>query len=348
MKLSAILFFCLPIILSCNSNQTNNEECETDLSYLDNSERDDIMTGGVKLIPIQTTAGEFNVWTKRMGNSPSMKVLLLHGGPGMTHEYFEIFDSYFPKEQIEYYYYDQLESEFSDQPNDSTLWSVERYVDEVEQVRQALGLDSSNFYLLGHSWGGILAMEYALAHPENLKGMIIANMMSSVPEYNAYAADVLGPQLDPEVLAEIKELEAAGDFANPRYTGLIYEHYYPQHVLRMPADQYPDPVNRAFENINADMYVTMQGPSEFGIAGDAKLKNWDRSQDLSKIAVPTLTIGGAHDTMDPEHMKWMASQVQNGRYLHCPEGSHMAMYDDHETFFSGLISFIKDVDRGDF
>ncbi|CAN5226331.1 hypothetical protein BH23BAC2_BH23BAC2_09710 [soil metagenome] len=170
--------------------------------------------------------------------------------------------------------------------------------------------------------------------------------MSSVPDYNAYAANVLGPKMDPEVLAEIKDLEAKGDFANPRYTELIYANYYPKHVLRMPADQYPDPVMRAFENVNAQMYVTMQGPSEFGIAGDAKLKNWDRSKDLSKISVPTLTIGGAHDTMDPEHMLCMANEVQNGRYLHCPEGSHMAMYDDQATFFQGLISFIKDVDEG--
>lgn len=319
---------------------------KTATNYLDYSERDDVMTGGVNMIPVQTAAGEFKVWTKRVGNNPSMKVLLLHGGPGMTHEYFEAFDSYFPNAEIEYYYYDQLESEYSDQPNDSTLWSVERYVDEVEQVRKALDLDSSNSYLLGHSWGGILAMEYALAHPETLKGLIISNMMSSVPDYNAYAANILGPKLDPEVLAEIKALEAKGDFANPRYTELIYVNFYPKHVLRMPADQYPDPVMRSFENVNADLYVTMQGPSEFGIAGDAKLKNWDRSKDLSKIAVPTLTIGGAHDTMDPEHMKWMAGEVQNGRYLHCPEGSHMAMYDDQATFFEGLISFIKDVDEG--
>ncbi|WP_234445662.1 alpha/beta hydrolase family protein [Carboxylicivirga marina] len=89
----------------------------------------------------------------------------------------------------------------------------------------------------------------------------------------------------------------------------------------------------------------MQGPSEFGIVGDAKLKNWDRSKDLSKITVPTLTIGAKYDTMDPEHMKWMSTKVKNGKYLYCPNGSHSAMYDDQEAYFRGLISFIKDVDR---
>jgi proline iminopeptidase len=172
--------------------------------------------------------------------------------------------------------------------------------------------------------------------------------MSSIPEYNKYANEVLGPQLPSEVLAEVKELEANGDFENPRYSELLFKHYYTAHILRMPLDQWPNPVNRAFENANGDIYVTMQGPSEFGIVGDAKLKNWDRSDDLAKIAVPTLTIGGTYDTMDPKHMEWMASEVQNGKYLHCPEGSHFAMYDDQKPYFKGLIEFIKEVDDGAF
>src|SRR5699024_11623352 len=114
------------------------------------------LTGGVKMRPISTASGDFKVWTKRVSNNPTQKVLLLHGGPGMTHEYFEAFDSYLPKEGIEYYYYDQLGSAYSDQPMDSTLWTVDRFVEEVEQVRKALGLDSDNFYILGHSLCGIL------------------------------------------------------------------------------------------------------------------------------------------------------------------------------------------------
>jgi proline iminopeptidase len=315
-------------------------------SYLDYSSRDDKLSGGIKMIPIQTSVGEFKVWTKRVGNNPKMKVLLLHGGPGATHEYFESFDSYFPNAEIEYYYYDQLESAYSDQPNDSTLWNVNRFVDEVEQVRKALGLNDTNFYLLGSSWGGILCIEYALKYQENLKGLIISNMMSSVPEYNKYAEEVLGPQLPADVLKEVKELEAKGEFDNPRYSELLFTHFYTAHILRMPLDKWPDPVNRAFAKLNPNLYVTMQGPSEFGIVGNAKLKNWDKSKDLSKISVPTLTIGGAYDTMDPKHMEWMAAQVQNGQYLHCPNGSHLAMYDDPETYFNGLIQFIKDVDQG--
>lgn len=340
-------FLIVCLLTSCTATVTTDQSQETKSDYLDYSQKSDRLSGGVRLIPIQTPVGEFKVWTKRVGNNPTMKVLLLHGGPGATHEYFESFDSFLPHAEIEYYYYDQLESAYSDQPSDSTLWELDRYVEEVEQVRKALGLDKDNFYLLGHSWGGILGIEYALKYQENLKGLVISNMVSSIPSYIKYAQEVLGPQLDPEVLAEILALEAANDFANPRYEELVVANYYPEHVLRMPLDQWPDPVNRAFAKLNTDVYVTMQGPSEFGIAGDAKLKNWDRSNDLSKINVPTLSIGAEYDTMDPKHMEWMAGQLAQGEYLYCPKGSHMAMYDDQETYFNGLIQFIKKVDQED-
>lgn len=343
------LLFFIAITLttySCSNKDSGVVNNSTKSNYLDNTGKDDILSGGVKMIPIRTNAGTFNVWTKRIGNNPTMKVLLLHGGPGATHEYFEVFDSYFPNAEIEYYYYDQLESFYSDQPNDSTLWSVDRYVDEVEQVRVALGLNADNFYLLGSSWGGILCMEYALKYQENLKGLIISNMMASIPDYIDYANNVLGPQLPKEVLKEIKALESKADYSNPRYSELVFNHYYPKHVLRMPLKDWPNPVNRAFANINQDLYVTMQGPSEFGVVGDAKLKNWNIKSQLSQITVPTLSIGGAYDTMDPEHMKWIASKVQNGQYLHCPNGSHLGMYDDSETYFKGLIQFIKNIDKG--
>lgn len=312
--------------------------------YYDNTGRTDVLSGGVRMIPIETPDGTFRVWTKRIGNNPTIKVLLLHGGPAATHEYLEAFDSYFPGAGIEYYYYDQLGSAYSDQPDAPELWELPRFVDEVEQVRQALGLDASNFYLYGQSWGGLLAIEYALAHQQNIKGLIISNMMSSIPAYNAYAHDVLMPAMDPAVLGEILALEEAGDYGNPRYEELLIEHFYVDHILRMPAAEWPDPVNRAFAKINYDIYIPMQGPSEMGSSG--KLENWDRTGALAEIQVPTLVIGARYDTMDPKHMAWMASEFPNGRYLYCPEGSHLAMYDDQETYFEGLIRFIRDVDAG--
>lgn len=219
-------------------------------------------------------------------------------------------------------------------------------MDEVEQVRQALRLDASNFYLLGHSWGGILALEYALKHQENLKGLIISNMVASIPEYNRYAHQVLMPAMDPKALAEIQRLEAARRYDDPRYEELLMKNYYVEHILRMPPDQWPDPVVRSFSKLNKKIYVPMQGPSEMGASG--KLENWDRTSDLPKIKVPVLAIGARYDTMEPAQMERIAKEVQRGRYLYCPKGSHMAMYDDQKVYTAGVIQFLRDVDAGRF
>jgi proline iminopeptidase len=337
--------FLLVVLLGLSSAACNSNNKNSNANYYDTTGRTDIVSGGVKMIPIETTKGTFNVWTKRVGNNPRIKVLLLHGGPGATHEYFECFDSFLPQAGIEYYYYDQLGSAYSDNPNDTSLWNIPRFVEEVETVRKALGMDSSNFFLLGHSWGGILATEYALKYQQNLKGLIISNMVPSIPDYVKYANEVLGPQLPKEILSQIRAFESKGDYTNPIYLKLINDYYYPQHVIRMPVNNWPNPVVRAFARMNYPLYLRMQGPSEFGVVGDAVLKNWDRKADLHKIKVPTLSIGGEFDTMDPKAMEAMAKEVQNGKYLYCPKGSHMSMYDDQQTYFKGLIGFIKEVDK---
>jgi proline iminopeptidase len=310
--------------------------------YLDDSHQEDRLSGGVRMIPITTPKGEFKVWTKRHGNNPRIKLLFLHGGPGATHEFFEPADSYLPAAGIEYYFYDQLGSWYSDKPTDASLWDLPRFVDEVEQVRLALGLDSSNFYLLGQSWGGILAMEYALHHQDALKGLVISNMVSSCPAYNDYAHNVLMPKMDQDALAEIKDMEARGDTDNPRYMDLLIEQHYSHHVLRMPQDEWPDPVNRGFAHINQDIYVKMQGPSELGLKGT--LEDWDRTQELSTINVPTLVMAAAHDTMDPAYMKMMSERLPDGSFHLSPNGSHLAIFDDQQTYMTGLVDFIHDVD----
>jgi proline iminopeptidase len=232
-------------------------------SYFDTSSWDprDVLSGGSRMVPISTPNGEFRVWTKRVGSNPDVKVLLLHGGPGASDELYECFDTRFPAAGIEYYYYDQLGSFRSDQPDDPSLWDLARFVDEVEQVRKALSLESSNFVLLGQSWGGLLAMEYAVHHQQHLKGLVISNMMSSCRLYNEYADKVLMPQMDQEVLAEIKRFEAEGTTDDPRYEQLLMEHHYVLHVCRLPVDEWPDPVTRSLSHINPAIYVPMQGPS---------------------------------------------------------------------------------------
>jgi len=299
-------------------------------------------TAGVRLVPIQTPKGTFNVWTKRFGRNPRVKLLLLHGGPGATHEYFEGLESFLGADGIEFIYYDQLGSAASDQPKDESLWTTERFVEEVEQVRQALGLTKDDFYLLGQSWGGILATEYALKYQPHLKGLVISNMMMSIPDYNRYANEVLAKQMDPAVVREIQELERKGQYESPRYMELLMPHFYAKHICRL--EEWPDALVRSFGKINKQVYLLMQGPSEFGASG--RLEKWDRKADLGRITVPTLVIGATHDTMDPEHMRWVSTQVKHGSFLLCPNGSHLAIWDDQRTYASGLVRFLKAVDAG--
>ncbi len=342
-----ILLFCLMttlLIVSCQHTSKNETGGNQAVSQYFNYGDSGVQSAGVKMIPIKTPVGDFRVWTKRFGNNPRIKILLLHGGPAMTHEYMECFESFFPKEGFEFYEYDQLGSYYSDQPKDSSLWITERFVEEVEQVRQAIDADSTNFYVLGNSWGGILAMEYALKYQNNMKGLLVANMVASAPEYGKYAQEILAPQFDPAILKEIKIIEAKGDFSNPRYMELLIPNFYKKHLCRL--EEWPDGFNRTMKHVNGEIYTMMQGPSEFGVGG--RLANWDIKNRLKEIKVPTLMIGAKHDTMDPKAMEEQSKMVQHGRYLYCPNGSHLSMWDDQQVFMNGVIKFIKEVDEGDF
>jgi len=324
-------------LLSCNqqSGQIDQDNCE----YLNFRTPGDVQAGGVRMIELEEG---YRVWTKRFGNSP-IKVLLLHGGPAATHEYMECFESFFPKANIEFYHYDQLGSYRSDQPDDDDLWTIERFVEEVEQVRKALGLNKDNFFLLGSSWGGMLAMEYALKYQNNLKGLIICNMTASFPKYATYNAQ-LRSKMRPSLIDTLESYESKGDYMNPEYQDLVFSAYYMKHLCRLA--EWPEPLVRSFDHMNQHVYAYMQGPSEFVPGGI--LKNWTVWDRLGELSVPTLTAGARYDTMNPKEMEEMSRLVQNGRYLYCPNGSHLAMWDDQKVFMDGVIDFIKDVFRGDF
>ena len=342
MRKSLLVLAAIVFLYACTTKGKNNSGINdvTVRQYFNYGDTG-VQSAGIKLIPIQTPVGNFRVWTKRFGNNPRIKILLLHGGPAMTHEYMECFESFFPKEGFEFYEYDQLGSYYSDQPTDSSLWVTERFVDEVEQVRKAIGADQTNFYVLGNSWGGILGMEYALKYQQHMKGLIVANMVASAPEYGHYAADVLAKQMDPNVLAEVRAIEARNDFSNPRYMELLLPNFYKQHLCRLA--EWPDPINRSFKHGNEVIYTLMQGPSEFGIRG--RLAAWDIKNRLHEIAIPTLMIGAKYDTMDPKAMEEQSKMVKNGSYLYCPNGSHLAMWDDQQVFMNGVIKWIREVDE---
>jgi len=296
-----------------------------------------IRTAGIRMIPV--AGGKYKVWTKRFGpasGNASIKVLLLHGGPGFSHEYLEAFESFLPQAGIEMYYYDQLGCNNSDVPDDPSLWTLARYTEEVEEVRRGLGLD--HFVLLGHSWGGILALEYALNYQQHLRGLVISNMTAGTQSYLKRTA-ALKQLLSPEKLAQLTTLEAKEDYDNPEYERLMMEELYPKMICRIKP--WPEPVDRAFRHANQKIYVQMQGKSEFLVTGN--LKDWERWDRLHEIKVKALTIGAEHDEMDPEDMKKMAKLMQNATNAYCPNGSHLCMWDDQAIYFQNLLKFLRSV-----
>jgi proline iminopeptidase len=295
-----------------------------------------VKTAGIRLIPID--GGKYKVWTKKVGSGP-IKMLTLHGGPGVTHEYFECFEDFLPKAGIEFYYYDQLGSAYSDQPDDTSLWTIERFREEVEQVRSALEL--TNFYLLGHSWGGMLGIEYALKYQKHLRGFILSSMTASIPSYMEYAAK-LRAELPKDVRAILDKYEKAGNYQAPEYQDAMFKQVYSRHVCRL--DPWPDPLERAFKHMNEKVYNTMQGPNEFVVTGN--FKDWDRWKDLPRITVPTFVVSGRYDEMNPEDMRREGKLLPNSRVLLCENGSHMCLWDDQEAYFRGLLAWIRDVEAG--
>jgi len=282
--------------------------------------------------------GKYHVWTRRIGEGP-IKLLTLHGGPGANHEYLECLGDRLPQHGIELYYYDQLGSYYSDQPDDLSLWTIERFREEVEQVRRAWGLE--DFYLYGQSWGGMLAIEYALRYQRHLKALVVSNMTASIPSY-VRRLEELRSHLPRTLLDQMLAFEAAGDVENPEYLDLVQRHLYNHYICRL--SPWPEAVVRGFAHIANPVYHTMQGPNEFVVTGT--FAQWDRWADLSAIAVPTLLIVGRHDTMDPEDIAEMGRRIPHSRVGVCEQGSHLACWDDADAYFDHLTRFLRDVQAG--
>jgi proline iminopeptidase len=293
-----------------------------------------IRVAGIRMIPV--VGGKYKVWTKRIGSGP-LKVLLLHGGPGFPHDYLEAMESFLPQAGIEMYYYDQLGVGNSDIPDDPALWTLQRYTTEVEEVRRGLGLDQ--FVLYGQSWGGILAIEYALNYQQHLRGLVISNMTAGTQSYLKRIASLKKQLLTAEQAARLDALAAAQDYENPEYEKIVMERLYPQMLCR--TNPWPEPVSRAFRLANQKIYNQMQGKSEFEVTGN--LKNWERWDRLHEIKVKALTMGANHDEMDPDDMRKMAKLMPNATYAICPNGSHLALWDDQANYFRDLLAFLAKV-----
>lgn len=275
----------------------------------------------------------YRVWTKRMGHGPT-KILLLHGGPGCSHEYFECFEDYFSKDEYQLIFYDQLGSHYSDQPEDTSLWTLDRFSEEIEQVRKALKLE--DFYLLGHSWGGMLAIEYSLKYQQHLKAVILSNVTGSIESYLTYL-NFLRTQLPQNVQDGLKYYEDKDDVSNPEYEKILFEEIYARHLCRI--QPWPDSLLRTFAHLSKQVYLTIQGPNEFVVTGN--FKDWNRWADLHKVTLPTLLICGRYDSMSPQDNEKMEKLIPNSKLVICEKGSHFTMLDDPEAYFPALHQFLK-------
>jgi len=291
-----------------------------------------IRTAGIRMVPV--VGGKYKVWTKKIGTG-GIKVLILHGGPGVSHEYLEAMESFLPQAGIEMYYYDQLGCNNSDRPDDASLWTLARYTEEVEEVRRALGLE--HFVLYGHSWGGILAIEYALNYQQHLRGLVISNMTAGTQSYLKRTAALKVRLLPPDVRARLEALEAKEDYDSTEYQKIMMEDLYPKMLCRI--QPWPEPLVRAFRHLNEKIYNQMQGKSEFLVTGN--LRDWERWDRLHEIRIKTLTIGAAYDEMDPDDMKKMAALMPQGTNANCPNGSHCCMWDDQKVYFDHLLNFLR-------
>ncbi len=276
----------------------------------------------------------YKVWTKRVGHGP-IKILTLHGGPGCSDEYIEAaFEKVFSPEEFEIIYYDQLGSFRSDQPDDLSLWTVERFREEVELVRRALNL--TDFYLYGQSWGGMLAIEYALKYQRHLKGLILSNSPGSIASYEVYIQQLYS-ELPLEIQHQMQTYEENKEYTHPAYQKLLFDHFYSRHICRL--QPWPEGAASAFDHINLAVYHTMGGPSEMTILGN--YRNWDRWDDLSKIKVPTLVISGRYDTINPADTLKIAALIPNATPKICENGSHLALYDDPDAYFKAIFAFLR-------
>lgn len=275
----------------------------------------------------------YQVWTNRVGEGP-IQILTLHGGPGGTHEYLESLQDHFPKEQYQIIFYDQLGSYYSDQPDDPSLWTLERFCEEVEEVRSALGLEQ--FYLYGHSWGALLAIEYALKYPSHLKGLILSSAIGSMASYEDHIQKIR-QKLPKEVQERLAYFEKQEDFSNPEYEKILFKEIYRYYICRL--NPWPEALFRMYHHMNKQVYNQMQGPNEFVVTGNCK--TWNRWKDLHQIQTPTLILAGCYDTVNPEDCKKMGALMPHATVKICEKGSHCTFFDDPENYFFAIQEFLS-------
>ena len=283
---------------------------------------------------ISVPGGE--VWYKIVGSGSATPLLTLHGGPGAGHDYLEPLETLAADRPV--VFFDQLGCGKSDKPDDASLWRIERFVEEVAAVREALDLE--RVHLFGQSWGGWLAIEYMMSEPAGIASLILASTSASVPQFAEETAR-LKSTLPKAVLETLNRYEATGDYDNPEYEEAMMA-FYTQFVCRL--DPWPDPLERSLNNLmtNAGAYEAIQGPNEFTITGN--LKDWDRTDRLGEINVQTLVTCGRYDELGPACADTLRSGISNSEVHIFEKSAHVAHLEETESYLQVMRDFLYRVE----
>ncbi|WP_179394392.1 proline iminopeptidase-family hydrolase [Lacticaseibacillus absianus] len=279
----------------------------------------------------------YHLWTQTRGTG-DIQLMTLHGGPGGNNQVFENFAERLAPYRVQVTRYDQLGSWFSDQPdwtdpaNRSQFLNIDYYVNEVEAVRQQLDLD--HFFLLGQSWGGVLAIEYALRYGEHLRGLILSSMIDNLDEYIVNINAIRDAMFSAADVAYMKDVEARHAFDDARYQGLVAT--LGEHYLHHAADPQP---RHLISIQGTPVYNYFQGDNEFVMVG--ALKDWDRRAEIHQIAVPTYLTFGGHETMPLAAAERMAQTIPDATLHVTPGAGHGQMLDNPEDYFQYLGEWLR-------
>jgi proline-specific peptidase len=276
------------------------------------------------------------VWYRRLGHGEALPILLLHGGPGAAHDYMlplaERLSEHRPA-----IVYDQLGCGRSDKPDDTSLWTVDRSVTELDQVRDALGL--GRCHLLGQSWGGWLAIDYMARGAAGIVGLVLASTSASIAQFVAGAHRLIEALPEPHRTA-LTDLGARGEYDHPDYRAAEQE-FYRRHLCRM--DPWPDALVRSSEQMEGNqVYATMNGPTEFDVIG--RLRTWDRTADLPRIDVPALVTCGRYDEITPACSETITEGIPDARMVVFEESAHVAHLEEPEAYARTVEDFLTSVE----
>ena len=265
-------------------------------------------------------------------------LVTLHGGPGATHDYLLSLADLADNGRA-VVFYDQLgngkSTHLPERMGDGGFWTPELFERELQNLVEHLGI-ADRHHVLGQSWGGFLAQEYALTQPRGLRSLTLANTAASFPDFLA-EANRLRAELPPEVEATLRRHEAAGTTGDPEYEDACMV-FYKRHLCRL--DEWPEEVTRAFDEIGKDptVYHTMNGPSEFHVIGS--LKDWQAKDRLGRIGVPTLVISGRYDEATPALQETLGEGIPDTEQVILAESSHMPFWEERDAFMAAVSDWL--------